>query len=69
MCLSTSDNQCKYQADKINGTNSYKENIVLPTSFKKKLYPIFTDLSDDNLLHKCLRGKTQNNNESVNGVI
>ena len=27
------------------------------------------DLSNDNLLKKCLHGQTQNNNESLNGVI
>ena len=26
-------------------------------------------MSDDNLLQKCLHGKTQNNNESLNGLI
>ena len=31
--------------------------------------PVFMDLSDDNLLTKCLHGQTQNNNESLNGVI
>ena len=27
------------------------------------------DLSNENLLQKCLRGKTQNNNQSINRVI
>ena len=27
------------------------------------------DLSNDNLLKKCLHGQTQNNNKSLNGVI
>ena len=27
------------------------------------------ELSNDDLLKKCLRGKTQNTNESINGVI
>ena len=26
-------------------------------------------MSDDNLLQKCLHGKTQNNNEPLNGLI
>ena len=30
---------------------------------------LFMDLSDDNLFKKCLHGQTQNNNESLNGVI
>ena len=31
--------------------------------------PVFVSLSDDNLLQKCLHGKTQNNNESLNGLL
>ena len=31
--------------------------------------PIFKDLSKPELLKKCLRGKTQNNNECLNGVV
>ena len=31
--------------------------------------PVFAKLSDDDLLRKCLHGKTQNQNESVNRVI
>ena len=31
--------------------------------------PIFSDLSDDNLLKRCLHGKTQNSNEALNGLI
>ena len=30
---------------------------------------MFLELSDENLLSKCLHGKTQNSNESINGVI
>ena len=31
--------------------------------------PIFKDLSKPELLKKCPRGKTQNNNECLNGVV
>ncbi|KZC14695.1 hypothetical protein WN55_07192, partial [Dufourea novaeangliae] len=31
--------------------------------------PIYTDLSQDNLLERCLGGNTQNNNESFNGLL
>ena len=31
--------------------------------------PIFVDLSDDNLLSKCLHGSTQNVNEALNQII
>ena len=41
----------------------------LPQEAIKHLKLIFSDLSDDNLLRKCLHGKTQNQNESFNGFI
>ena len=31
--------------------------------------PLFTRLSDDELLNRCLRGLTQNQNEAVNHVL
>ena len=31
--------------------------------------PIYQRLSDDNLLKKCLHGRTQNQNEAFNGMI
>ena len=31
--------------------------------------PTFTDLTSETLLSKCLHGQTQNNNESLNGLI
>ena len=34
-----------------------------------KIRPIFDDLSKDELLLKCLHGKTQNQNESFNAMI
>ena len=33
------------------------------------LKPIFTDLSSDELLKKCLHGKAQNANEALNNII
>ena len=47
----------------------YKEKPGLPSVIRDKIRPIFLDLSDKNLLSKCLHGKNQNNNESINNVI
>ena len=69
MCPSTKDSWCKYQADKLNGTNTYKEKPGLPSVIKDTIRPVFVSLIDDNLLQKYLHGKTQNNNESLNGLI
>lgn len=35
----------------------------------EEVRPTFEDLSDEKLLKRCLHGKTQNPNESLNGVI
>ena len=69
MCPSTKNSWCKYQADKLNGTNTYKEKPGLPSVIKDTIRPVFVSLIDDNLLQKYLYGKTQNNNESLNGLI
>ena len=69
MCPSTKDSWCKYQVDKLNGTNTYEEKPGLPSVIRDTIRPVCVSLSDDNLLQKCLHGKTQNNNESLNGLI
>ena len=47
----------------------HKEHDTLPAEVGKKLVPIFERLSDENLLKRCVRGKTQNPNESFHGLI
>ena len=69
MCPRTADSWCKFQADKINNTSTYTEKPGIPSIIHEAIKPVFLDLSDDSLLKKCLHGKTQNNNESLNGVI
>lgn len=41
----------------------------LPENDKKKVLAIYDDLSNDDLLRKCLSGRTQNPNESIHGKI
>ena len=43
--------------------------MSLPLAIHKVLIPIFKDLSNQDLLKKRLHGKTQNSNESLNGII
>ena len=62
-------NVSKYQGHKLNGTNTYKEKPGLPSVIRDTIRPVFVSVSDDNLLQKCLHGKTQSNNESLNGLI
>ena len=55
---------------KINkGSETYNESNRLPYAFKTELEPIFNRLSNETLLERCLAGHTQNQNESLNGVL
>ena len=56
MCPRTSDSWCKFQADKVNNTNLYKYKPGLPAIIRDTIKPVFMDLSNDNLLKKCLHG-------------
>ena len=63
-CPKGSKSWCKYQLDVANGTNFYTQNNCLPAIFRKELKPLFTRLSSDELLKRCLKGVTQNQNEA-----
>ena len=69
MCPQTADSWSNYQSDKLNNTNTYKEKPGIPTIIRETIRPVFISLSDEKLLSKCLHGKTQNNNESLNGLM
>ena len=47
----------------------YNQNNRLPSVFIPELKPLFTNLTKKDLLQRCLSGLTQNQNESVNGVL
>ena len=68
-CPNGSNSWCKWQKDQALGTSTYKGNDCLPSVFLKLLKPIFTTLSDSKLLARCVRGTTQNNNESINAMV
>ena len=63
-CPKTEMTSCKYQADIINNTKTGIHNKIF-----RLVKPKFMELSDDELLKMFLHEKTQNSNESVNGVI
>ena len=68
-CLRTENSWCKFQSDKLTGKSTYKENVTIPAAVRDEIKPIFKDLGDDKLIQKCLHGKTQNPNESLNQII
>lgn len=68
-CPASDSTWCKWQLDKKNGTNKYKANISIPIDIHNIIRPIFSDLSSNELLEKCLHGETQNSNEALNSLI
>ena len=67
-CDKRPDTWCKYQKAKLQG-KVHIDKPSIPTVFRELVMPIFKDLSKPELLQKCLQGKTQNNNECLNGVV
>jgi len=68
-CPDGASSWCQFKKDKAMGTKLYKPGKGLPTSITCKIKPIFDDLTKNELLEKCLHGRTQNQNESFNGMI
>ena len=68
-CPTGSTSWCKFQKDRANRTKLNKHGPGLPLGVIAKLKPEYARLSDDSVLEKCLHGKTQNQNEALNGMI
>lgn len=67
-CPAGLDTWCCYQKSLAEGT-SFTHKLTLPSSVMDAIKPIFNDLSQPKLLQRCLGGKTQNSNESLNSLI
>lgn len=68
LCPKGPESWCRYnKAQESNETYSHKH--ALPLAVMESIKPVFQDLSKPELLRKCLHGKTQNPNESLNHVI
>ncbi|GFT06087.1 uncharacterized protein TNCV_1595111 [Trichonephila clavipes] len=60
----------KYQNEVLEGSvDTFRHSNQLPVAVMDAIKPVFNDLLQPNLLQKCLGGKTQNNNESINSLI
>ena len=68
-CPSGASSWCGYKRDQANKTKTYKHGAGLPLDIIAKIKPIYIRLSSDELLKKCLHGKTQNQNEAFNGLV
>ncbi|GFX65550.1 uncharacterized protein TNCV_5082861 [Trichonephila clavipes] len=61
---------CKYQNQVVEGSvETFRHSNKLPVAVMDAIKPVFNDLSQPKLLQKCLGGKTQNNNQSINSLI
>lgn len=68
LCPKGEDTWCGYNKSKERG-ETYDHTHSLPEAVMKVIKPTFEALANTDLLSKCLHGKTQNVNESVNNVI
>ncbi|GFY28364.1 CCHC-type domain-containing protein [Trichonephila clavipes] len=68
-CPLGSESWCTYQRAQSAGKVFYDKNAGLPKSIINKIKPTYLQLCDQNLLRKCLHGKTQNANEAFNGCL
>lgn len=68
-CSTGAKSWCKYQQAKAL-RKTYKDvSVGLPQQIINIINPVYMKLWDQNLLEKCLHGKTQNENESFNAVL
>ncbi|GFW16285.1 uncharacterized protein TNCV_4264501 [Trichonephila clavipes] len=69
-CTKGKNNWCKYNVSVHNNTvNEFSHKNTLPKAVSEVIKPVFKDLSHLKLLRRCLGGKTQNANESLNSLI
>lgn len=68
-CPKGPNSWCKYNIAVYNNVKNYKHKNTMPKAVMEVIKPIFKDLSHPKLLKRCLGGKTQNANESLNSLI
>ncbi|GFX93174.1 uncharacterized protein TNCV_4760531 [Trichonephila clavipes] len=69
-CPKGKNSWCKYNVLVHNNTvNAFSHKNTLPKAVSEVIKPVFKDLSHLKLLRRCLGGKTQNANESLNSLI
>jgi hypothetical protein len=68
LCPRGEDSWCCFQKSLVT-KEPYRHTKSIPHAVMKCIRPVYEDLSNKNLLRKCLHGKTQNPNESFNNVV
>lgn len=70
LCPKDESTWCKFNLAALkNEPYDHEKHFHLPNNVMTFIKPIFKDLSNPDLLQKCLHGKTQNINESLNNTI
>lgn len=69
LCPTGPNSWCQQNAAKAKGEPAPRHRYNLPDHVAKALLPIYERLSDKKLLERCVRGKTQNSNESLHSLI
>ena len=68
-CPIGSGSWCQYKRNVADGTDKYNQAKCLPAVFRVELKPLFTRLSSVELLQRCLKCLTQNQNENINSIL
>ena len=68
-CPPGPESWCGWQRAEAGTQDKYEHHDSLPKAVFEVVKPIYIRLTDKNLLLRCLRGATQNQNESFNGLI
>jgi hypothetical protein len=69
-CPEGATSWCSFQRAVAAGKqDTYKHKAGLPLEIVRAIKPVYERLTDPDMLSKCLHGKTQNANESFNGMI
>ena len=68
-CPSDEQSFCGWQQWKAGRCESYKHHDSLPQAVYEAIKPTYIRLADRPLLERCCRGATQNQNESLNGLV
>jgi len=64
-CPKDENSWCKFWSNR----EMYNKNNRLPSVFIDQLKPLFEALTEEELLNRCLKGLTQNQNEALNGIL
>ena len=64
-CPDGENSWCKFKQN----PETYRHKNGLPAAVMKFVQPVFDSLADEQLLKKCLHGRTQNANECLNKLI